>query len=187
MPKIVATELDWIKLGLQKFADGGIEALVVEQLAKLLGSSKTSFYWYFKNRAEFVKRIIAYWQEIATTSIIAHIEQHQALEPVQKVRRLLSAMFSSVEGKDFVFHLRKLGNAEPDYAELLLQIERQRIGYMSSLLAECGYAAEQSVNTAELLYSYYLGWHERNKHRILSTQEAEKQINLLMPWIEKSF
>lgn len=186
MPKLVATELDWIKLGLQKFAEGGVEALVVEQLAKLLGSSKTSFYWYFKNRSAFVKRIIEHWQEIATTSIIAHIEYHQTLQPQQRVRHLLTLMFSSVEGKDFVYYLRKLGATEPFYAELLFQIEQQRLDYMSGLLVECGFSAEQALNSSELIYSYYLGWYERNKYRILSKQESEKQIGLLMPMIEKS-
>lgn len=186
MPKIVATELDWVKLGLQMFASGGIEALVVEQLAKQLRSSKTSFYWYFKNRHLFVERIVNYWHEKATSSIIAMIQQHQTLEPKQKVQQLLAVMFSSNEGKDFVYHLRKLGASKPSYAEMLLQIEQQRLDYMSSLLKEYGLSDEAACRTSELLYSYYLGWHERNKHRTLSSKEAEKQINLLLPFIEKN-
>ena len=183
MPKIVATELDWVKLGLQMFAEGGVDALVVEQLAKQLGSSKTSFYWYFKNRSSFVNRIIDYWHEQTTVSIIAHIQQHQASEPKQKVRQLLAVMFSSNEGKDFIYHLRKLGASEPAYAELLLQIEQQRLDYMSGLLMQCGLIAEEARSTSELFYSYYLGWYERNKYRALSALEAEKQVDLLMTFI----
>lgn len=186
MPKIVATELDWVKLGLQRFADGGVDALVVEQLAKQLRSSKTSFYWYFKNRSFFLKRMVDYWHEHATISIIAHIQQHEAAEPKQKVRRLLAVMFSSNEGKDFIYHLRKLGVSESSYAELLLQIEQQRLDYMSDLLQQCGLLEADARSTSELLYSYYLGWYERNKYRVLPVQEAEKQIELLMPIIEKN-
>lgn len=183
MPKIVATEVDWIKLGLQKFAEGGVDALVIEQLAKLLGSSKTSFYWYFKNRSSFVDRIADYWHQHATNSIIAHIEAHQTEAPEQQVKQLLSVMFSSNEGKDFVYHLRKLGASDPTYEKMLHQIEQQRIAYMSSLLNRCGLSAEEADKTSEILYNYYLGWYERNKHRTLSSQEAEQQIALLFPFI----
>ncbi|KRE35147.1 TetR/AcrR family transcriptional regulator [Paenibacillus sp. Soil522] len=183
MPKIVATELDWVKLGLQIFAEGGVDALVVEQLAKQLGSSKTSFYWYFKNRSLFVNRIIDYWHEQTTVSIITHIQQHQAAEPKQKVRQLLSVMFSSNEGKDFIYHLRKLGTAESTYAELLIQIEQQRLDYMSGLLMHCGLIAEDARSASGLIYNYYLGWYERNKYSALSIQEAEKQADQLMSFI----
>lgn len=186
MPKIVATELDWIKLGLQKFAEGGIEALVVEHLAKQLGSSKTSFYWYFKNRTLFINRITDYWYNQATVSIISHIQLYQDADPEQKVKHLLTVMFSSNEGKDFMYHLRKLGASESSYAQILLQIEQQRIAYMSSLLIQYGLSPEDADNISELLYNYYLGWYERNKHRKLSAQEAEKQIALLMPIIGKN-
>jgi len=185
MPKIIATELDWIKLGMQKFADGGAEALVIEQLAKQLGSSKTSFYWYFKNRVLYVERIVNFWHEQATTAIINHIQQHDALEPIQKVQRLLTVMFSSIEGKDFVYHFRKLGTTSLAYAELLQQIEKQRLDYMQELLITCGLLEEEARNTAELLYGYYLGWYERNKHLTLKPEEARLQIDLLMPFIEK--
>jgi len=185
MPKIVATELDWIKLGVQKFAEGGVEALVIEQLAKQLKSSKTSFYWYFKNRILYVDRIIQYWHEQTTTSIIDHIQQHVSLKPKQKVYHLLSVMFSTIEGKDFVYHFRKLGTTSPAYAETLQQIEQQRLDYMSSLLIEDELLEDEARNMAELLYSYYLGWYERNKHRTLNPEETQKQIDLLMPFIEK--
>lgn len=187
MPKIVATELDWIKLGVQVFSEGGIELLVIEQLSKQLGSSKTSFYWYFKNRSLFVDRIVDYWHELATASIITHIDAHQAAHPDQQVRQLLSVMFSSNEGKDFLFHLRKLGLDVPKYKQLLLQVEQQRITYMSSLLAKCGLSAADADLTAELLYNYYLGWYERNKHQSLSQASVEAQLALLLPFIAKRF
>jgi AcrR family transcriptional regulator len=183
MPKIVAKEIDWIKLGLQKFAEGGVDALVIEQLAMQLGSSKTSFYWYFKNRSSFVDKIADYWYQQATKSIIAHIEAHQTAAPEQQVKQLLSIMFSSNEGKDFVYHLRKLGAAEPPYGQMLHRIEQQRIAYMSSLLNRCGLSPKEADKTSELLYNYYLGWYERNKHRTLTSQEAEQQIALLIPFI----
>ncbi|CAM4508687.1 AcrR family transcriptional regulator [Paenibacillus endophyticus] len=185
MPKIIATE-DWIKLGLKLFAEGGPEALVVEKLAKQLGSSKTSFYWYFKTRAAFIKRIIASWQELATASIIAHLQEQESVSPREKIYYLLRVMFSTVEGHDFIYHLRNLGVSEPEYADILQTIEKQRLDYLTSLLMNYGQSYENAASKSELVYSYYLGWHERHKHKPPSDGEAEKQIALLKPFLESS-
>lgn len=92
-------------------------------------------------------------------------------------------MFTSNEGKDFIYHLRKLGAAESSYAGLLLQIEQQRLDYMSGLLMQCSLIAEDARSTSELFYNYYLGWYERNKFCALSALEVEKQADLLMSFI----
>ncbi|MGO4549088.1 TetR/AcrR family transcriptional regulator [Paenibacillus sp. 2TAB23] len=186
MPKIIATEQDWIKLGLKLFAEGGPEALVVEKLAKQLGSSKTSFYWYFKTRAAFIKRIIVSWQELATASFIAHLQAQESASPREKIYHLLRVMFSTVEGQDFIYHLRNLGASESEYADILQIIKKQRLDYMTSLLMDYGQSHEDAASKSELLYSYYLGWHERHKHKPPSDGEAEKQIALLKPFLETS-
>ncbi|WP_206669921.1 hypothetical protein [Paenibacillus luteus] len=83
--------------------------------------------WYFKNRPLLINRITEHWQELATASIIAHIEMHHAVKPPEKIRQLLKLMFSSVDTKDFVYHLRKLGATESKYEDLLSTIEQQRL------------------------------------------------------------
>ncbi|QSF45053.1 hypothetical protein [Paenibacillus tianjinensis] len=35
-----------------------------------LGCSKSSFYWYFKNRNEYIARMVKHWGEISTQQVI---------------------------------------------------------------------------------------------------------------------
>jgi AcrR family transcriptional regulator len=186
MPKQVATEQEWIALGLQLFSTGGEQSLVVEQLAKLLGSSKTSFYWYFKSRPAFVQRIVEYWRELATTSIISHIEANRNAAPIDQAAGLLSFMFGSVQGKNFMHHLRVLGQSEPRYQQILQEIEEQRLAYMAGLLVRCGYAEKAAECMSQLIYCYYLGWYERNKYLPLTERETSNQVELLLGLIKQS-
>ncbi|MDQ0112881.1 TetR/AcrR family transcriptional regulator [Paenibacillus harenae] len=183
MPKKIASELDWIVLGIEKFAEGGEAALIVEKLARQLGSSKTSFYWYFKDRSQYVSRIIAEWKERATTAVIARNEMLEPLSPQRQVQELLLAMFSFNGGGDFLFYLRKLGEGEAQYGELLRQIEQQRLTYMSDLLVRCGHSQVEAERASELVYSYYLGWYERYKSHIVTKESAGQQAYFIMAFI----
>ena len=41
----------------------GAGELTVESLARQLGVTKGSFYWHFKDRADFFRQLIEYWDE----------------------------------------------------------------------------------------------------------------------------
>lgn len=183
MPKKIASELDWIHLGMQAFAEGGEAALIVEKLAKQLGSSKTSFYWYFKDRSVFLNRVIEQWRERTTTAIIAHNAALAKASPDVMVRQLLVVMFSHNAGGDFMFYLRRLGQTDTGYFELLGEVERKRLSYMSGLLIRSGFSPEDAVRASELVYSYYLGWYERNRFAGVSAETAEAQADFLMKFI----
>lgn len=184
MPKKIASEADWTELGLRFFAQGGPDALVVERLAKTIGSSKTSFYWYFKDRASYIDRIVDLWHERHTAAIIER-QRKEGRDAKRSVKELLGVMFGSVQGGDFLFHLRRLGLSEPRYAARLEEVERQRLRHMEGLLKQCGFAEERARDAAELAYHYYLGWHERNKWGNVTPEpeETARQVELLLSWL----
>ena len=70
MSKSIATKEDWLNLGLELFHVNGIAALVVEKMAKSLGVSKTSYYWHFKTRNDFVLELAEHWVKKGTESYI---------------------------------------------------------------------------------------------------------------------
>ena len=54
MPKIIAKKEDWINLGYRLFAEQGVSGINVENMAKILKVNKSSFYWHFKTKKEFI-------------------------------------------------------------------------------------------------------------------------------------
>ena len=44
----------WIEAALARWPSGGLDAIAVEPLATRLGTTKGSFYWHFKDRADLV-------------------------------------------------------------------------------------------------------------------------------------
>ncbi len=170
MPKIVATEEQWIRLGAERFAEGGADALVVESMAAALKCSKSSFYWYFANRGEFVRRVVDYWAGKTTRDVMAASSRPKTAE--EKISELLQQMFSVTGKGDFLFYLRRLAEREPEYQPLLDGMEQSRMRFAGELFMEAGSTAEDAGRKAWLLYHYYLGWYERHKRTVLTREEV---------------
>ena len=74
MPKIIAKKEDWIILGYKLFSEKGINGIVVEKMALKLNVNKSSFYWHFKTKKDFVNEIISFWISVDTNKIITRVE-----------------------------------------------------------------------------------------------------------------
>ncbi len=180
MPKVIVTKEEWIEKGICYFAVGGAEALLIEKMARELGCSKSSFYWYFGDRAQFLRCIVDEWVRRATYEIM----QSSLMEPSvdNRIKVVLTSMFSFHSGQDFVYYLRRLGQENSQYGELLEQVEQQRIHFMTSLLLERGYSLEQASSLALVIYHFYLGWYERNKY-LGSAADVDQPTALMWKYV----
>lgn len=162
---------------MMRFADGGSEALVIEQLAAALGCSKSSFYWHFSNRDTFLQRVVERWRERATMEVIHFVSSQAGAK--EQILGLLRRMFSATQKGDFLFYLRKLSLAEPAYRRILDEVEHLRIKYAKELFERKGMSAERASRLSSMLYHYYLGWYERHKYEHVSERQVELHVQML--------
>lgn len=66
---------DWLAAGLQALAAQGPEALKAEPLARVLGTTKGSFYWHFADVPAFHAALLADWTSQANTALFDAAEQ----------------------------------------------------------------------------------------------------------------
>ncbi|MFF5994655.1 TetR/AcrR family transcriptional regulator [Lysinibacillus sp. KU-BSD001] len=177
MPKILVTEEQWVQKGIEYFSQGGFAALVVEKMARELKCSKSSFYWYFTDRDEFLRRVIELWTKRATIDVIFESSKNMTTEI--QIRTVLEKMFSNENVGDFLFYLRRLGQEKDEYREVLTSIENMRLSYMTKLLQQLEISEEKAKIKASLIYHYYLGWYERHKYKKVSSKDMESQILIM--------
>ena len=67
----------WLKRALEILSKEGNAKLRIDLLSRNLGVSKGSFYWHFKDRADFVKRLAEYWARSSTEQAIELVNQSQ--------------------------------------------------------------------------------------------------------------
>lgn len=162
---------------MEKFAESGVEGLVIERMSSELGCSKSSFYWYFKNRDEYIARLVQRWSDITTQQVIRHSSGSETAE--EQLRTMLSQMFSATQKGDFLFYLRRLSKEYPSFQAMLEKIELTRMKYAQELFMKLGMAPEMAEQKSHILYHYYLGWYERHKHDQIEVEHLNRHIEML--------
>lgn len=175
MPKIIATKEDWISLGYKIFSEEGESGIIVEKMAKRLKVNKSSFYWHFKTRKEFINSLTMFWVKNATEQII-HFTNIK-ITPKQKVKTLVSLIYRQDPDFDFVFFLKRYAQKEKNIQELIDSIENKRIEYAKGLLMELGYSYEEARIKSAILYKHFLAYHEilRYKKQSLNYEKEVKE------------
>jgi AcrR family transcriptional regulator len=153
---------DWIRAGLAVLAESGVEAVRVEPLAKRMKVTKGSFYWHFKDRNDLLEAILAEWVQIDTRSIIERVNQIDA-DPKMKLLQLFELAIAddrltpgladgSIENA-----IRAWARNDANVAELIAEIDRQRLDYTKNLFLEIGFSEAEALVRARLAYYSLVG------------------------------
>ena len=150
----------WIQAGFRALVHSGPQSLKAEPLAKELGVSKGSFYWHFKDIADFKSKMIQHWQKIATEDIIANIEDgtthpiHGLENLVQAATQLPPANFGGAGSESAI---RDWARSDQNLAIVVAEIDRARVSFTKSLFRKSGQPKELAEQSANLLYSALIG------------------------------
>ncbi|UTW62403.1 TetR/AcrR family transcriptional regulator [bacterium SCSIO 12741] len=178
MPKIIATKEHWLELGYQEFSDKGSAGLVIEKMAQKLKVNKSSFYWHFSTKKDFLKQLVDYWILENTSKIIEAVNAEKSAR--ERFEKLIELSFKKDPYIDFFFFLKKLAKADKKLFDLIDSIDRQRIEYTSQLLVQMGFSEEEANLKAGLFYKYLIGYHEMIRYKKQSKdylKEVKKELS----------
>ena len=178
MPKIVALKEDWINLGFKLFSEKGIAGIVIEKMAYQLKVNKSSFYWHFKTKNEFILQLIDFWVKIETDQIIYFANQEKSA--LEKFKTLVRLTYKKMPNQDFIFFLKRYAQKKKNVKDIIKQIDFDRIEFVKGLLQAMGYSQEEANIKSSLFYKHLIGYHEmiRNeKQAITYSKEVKKELN----------
>jgi AcrR family transcriptional regulator len=181
-PKEKPVRLDaaaWIAAAFDVLADGGIDAVRVEPLAKALGITKGSFYWHFADRRALLDAMLRTWME----GRIAAIRQQAADcgEPAAALRQLadLYTRHANVRGLAIELEIRAFARIDDDAAAAVRGVDQARLQQVTGLFIGLGWARADAQARAVLFYSYLFGQSLLDAEAV--TQAArERAINALL-------
>lgn len=158
-PGQTLTQDDWIAAAYRRFAEGGLDAVRVEALARDLGVSKGSFYWHFRDRAALLTAFLARWEAVSLALIRGAGEQPT---PRARLRHVLTQIFAggtAVVGSEISF--LAWSRHDPQAARVAARVEEQRLAFLAGQLQAGGLPPERAWAQAELLYAALLGYLDR--------------------------
>jgi AcrR family transcriptional regulator len=181
MPKIVVQKTDWIKLGYKLFAETGISGIVIEKMSKKLNCNKSSFYWHFKTKKEFVFQLALFWLENQTKSIIALTSAEATTK--QKLDKLIQVTYKKMPYLDFVFYLKRYAVKEARVLMIIDKVDSLRVNYVYKLLKEAGYTTTDAKLKSSILYRHLIGYHEMMRYKDQNQdylEDVKKEINQII-------
>src|SRR5690606_28676133 len=66
----------WLAAAYDSLLDSGVESVKILPLAKRLNLSRTSFYWFFKDREELLSALISRWRDKNTGNLVKRSEAY---------------------------------------------------------------------------------------------------------------
>ncbi|MBC7769458.1 MAG: TetR/AcrR family transcriptional regulator [Phycisphaerales bacterium] len=156
-----ATTLDataWVEGAFDVLAEGGIDAVRIEPLAKRLGVTRGSFYWHFKDRETLHTAILKEWRKQQSYRIGSRIES-QSCAPDERLKQTLALPNSTPRAKRAAaieLAIRLWAGHDTNAAKAVKHIDHVRLTYYAKLFTEMGLAKSEARKRAFMLYAALL-------------------------------
>lgn len=146
----------WVVAALKELADGGIDSVSVQRLARKLEVTKGSFYWHFRDRDALLDAMLDTWRRKATILVMSRLEQHTATSR-ERLAGLLAFPFVSplsTHGADVELAIRLWSRRDARARKVLDEIDHLRLRFIITIFTEMGFTPEAAKARATLTYGF---------------------------------
>ncbi len=170
---------EWVAAGLNALAEGGVDSVKVERLARVLRVSKGSFYWHFTDRRDLLAALLDFWQRDLTGQLIddsAHLPTPRArLEAL--ALGSLDARSGTVDVAQAEGALRAWAAQDEMAGDVCRLVDAQRVAHVAGELALMGVPPERAELFARAIYLALLGLFTVRRYTPeLADEEAVKLV-----------
>ena len=159
-PKDKIIRLDagaWIAAAFDALAEGGIDAVRVEPLAKSLAITKGSFYWHFADRRALIDAMLAAWTDGRIAAIRQQTADHGDPATVLRTLADLYTRHANLRGLAIELAIRSLARTDEPAAKAVREVDRERLAHVGKLFAALGWPRDEAQARAILFYSTLFG------------------------------
>jgi AcrR family transcriptional regulator len=153
------TPESWVEAATTLLVDQGIDAVRVDVLARLLGVTRGSFYWHFKDREDLLMSVLRAWRDAATEQLIERFERKQA-PPRELIRDLISLPFrgrSAERAAQIELAIRAWARRDPTARQAVDEVDARRISYIAQCFSALGYSIAEARARGFALYAWEVG------------------------------
>ncbi len=116
----------WVEEGLRVLADGGVDAVRIEALAKALGVTKGGFYGYFADRDALLTEMLDVWERESVDDVIGRVK-HEHGDVLDQVRLAGRLTFSSERLLPIDLAIRDWARRDQAVAKRLRRVDNRRM------------------------------------------------------------
>ena len=154
------TRQDWLDGAKEVLITDGVEQVKVLTLSSLLNVSRSSFYWYFKDRNDLLDALLEDWLNTNTKALVDH-SQLPADTINDAVCNVFQCFFDQREFNTRLdFAIRDWSRRAPKVHRVLEASDVQRIEALAQMFARYAYDATEALCRARVLYYMQIGYND---------------------------
>ena len=157
------TRDNWLDEAFKAVVAGGFDNVKVLAIAEKLKVTRGSFYWHFTDHADLVGSLLMRWK-LAQLELDEKLKSHRSDNPIQDLEFVVDAAFnqagSELENLLFEQALRALSHLHADAAQLLVEVDAERINLFESKFLAIVKDKAKARDLAALLYLAIVGGYQ---------------------------
>jgi len=110
----------WLKEGKKRFAQLGISDINIDEISKSIGVAKSSFYFLFKSKENFLIELYKYWEHEGTLRIMGVVDLIK--DPLAKLQTLTEYVYTNLENDQFMLQLMNYAETNKHAANILKRL-----------------------------------------------------------------
>ena len=144
---------EWLGRALDALAQEGGSVLTIDKLVQRLGVSRGSFYWHFRNRADFARQLVEYWSELFTLGVAREIENQDG--NADDRLHSLAALIVNQDLARYDIAIRAWASIDPEAATAVRKVDKFRENYVRLLFHELGFVNDELETRTRTFTVFY--------------------------------
>lgn len=148
----------WLDAAYSSLIDSGVDSVKILPLAKKLKLSRTSFYWFFKDREELLEALVQKWRDKNTGNIVRQSEAY-----AESLAEAMLNVFDCWLNKDlfdsqFEFAVRSWALQSEDILKEVREADQVRVEALTKMFMRFGLEAVPADVRARTTYLVQIGY-----------------------------
>ena len=160
----------WLEAAKAAFLEGGLEAVKIQPLANRLNLSRTSFYWFFRDRAALLDALLERWDETNTGALVAACGDY-AETITEGVLNVIGAFVDESRFQPRLdFAVRSWAHQSDAVTTRVAAADEKRLQAIRSMFERFGFDAKEADVRARTVYLVQIGYISMQVEESLDTR-----------------
>ena len=162
----------WLDAAKEALLKSGVDAVRIQPLAARLNLSRTSFYWFFKDRAALLDALLKTWEEKNTGSLLAGCEAY-AETLTEAVLNLIGVFLDETRFEPrFDFAVRGWAHQADAVMARVNAADERRLAAIRTMFERFGVDPDEADVRARTVYLVQIGYISMQVQESLATRMA---------------
>ncbi|THV24055.1 TetR/AcrR family transcriptional regulator [Peteryoungia ipomoeae] len=148
----------WLDAAYEALLEGGVDAVKIQPLAARLRLSRTSFYWFFKDREALLSALVDRWRLKNTGNLISQARAYAETACEATLNVFDCWLDTGLFDSRFEFAMRSWALQSPEILAEVQAADQLRLAALKSMFQRFGNSADDADVRSRTLYLVQIGY-----------------------------